>query len=337
MNGLHLNAQRHFQSEVVFGTRHLSALIQRDAMFFLYDESLPEAIIHPLLALDETKALGLPAGESAKTWAAVKRVMDHFETLNLSKSTTLCAIGGGALTDVAAFIGSMYLRGLKTILIPTTLLAMVDASIGGKTAINGRYKNRIGSFYPAAQILIDETILEKMPPHLVQEGMSEVIKIAAIQDEEFFIQLEDQTLSMMDIVKKAMQLKIEIVAKDLTDQHRRLLLNFGHTTAHALEAYHDYAYSHGACVAAGMVLETAEKPFGRRLLNVLNTYGCFTPIPYDKEALSPFFLGDKKRSHDHLHWIEIPRIGEAKVQQIPLAECLKKIPQHYPTLEEQHA
>ncbi len=337
MNGLHLNAQRQFQSEVVFGTHHLSTLTQKDSIFFIYDETLPEAIIQPLITLDETKAMGVPAGEPAKTWTVVQRIIDHFEAINISKSTVLCALGGGALNDVAAFVGSIYLRGLETILIPTTLLAMVDASIGGKTAINGRYKNRIGSFYPAAQILIDETLLEGMPPDLVQEGMSEVIKIAAIQDEDFFIQLENQTLSMMDIVKKAIQLKIKIVEKDLTDHGERLLLNFGHTTAHALEAYHDYAYSHGACVAAGMVLETAEKPFGKRLMNVLMTYGCFTPIPYEKAALTPFFKGDKKRSHDLLHWIEIIRIGEAKIQQIPLAECLEKIPQHYPTREETYA
>jgi 3-dehydroquinate synthase len=337
MNGLQLNAHRPFQSEVVFGTHHLNTLTQKDSIFFIYDETLSEAIIQPLLALDETKALGIPAGEPAKTWTVVQRVIDHFETINISKSTVLCAIGGGALTDVAAFVGSIYLRGLETILIPTTLLAMVDASIGGKTAINGRYKNRIGSFYPVAKILIDETILEKMPPHLVQEGMSEVIKIAAIQDEDFFIQLEDQTLPLTDIVRKAIQLKIDIVEKDLTDQGERLLLNFGHTTAHALEAYHDYAYSHGACVAAGMVLETAHQPFGKRLMNVLMTYECFTPIPFEKESLTPFFMGDKKRTHDTLHWIKMIRIGEAKIQQIPLAECLETIPQHYPTLEESYA
>ena len=333
MNPLTLNTSRDFHTKVVVGNAHLKTLIQEDSLFFLYDESLPKDLLDPLLKVDNSKKMGLPPKEASKTWESVKRVIDHLESLNITRSTTLCAIGGGALTDVAAFIASIYLRGLRLYLVPTTLLAMVDAAIGGKTAINGQFKNRIGTFYPAEKIFIDSDILKTMPETLKTEGMSEIIKIALIKDAEFVTQLEEKSMSDLDVVKRAIALKIDTVGRDLTDQNERLLLNFGHTTGHALEALHHYSYSHGACIAAGMVLDTAQQPFGARIHKLLLDYGCFTPVPFTKDALIPLIKGDKKRWDDHLISVELITIGQAHIKPVPLNDFIHQLPTTYPTLE----
>lgn len=333
MNPLTLNTSRDFHTEVVVGNAHLKTLIQEDSLFFLYDETLPKDLLDPLSKLDDSKKMGLPPKETSKTWDIVKRVIERLESLNITRSTTLCAIGGGALTDAVAFIASIYLRGLRLYLVPTTLLAMVDASIGGKTAINGQFKNRIGTFYPAEKIFIDTDILKTMPQALKTEGMSEIIKIALIKDAEFVTQLEEKSMSDLDVVKRAIALKIDTVGRDLTDQNERLLLNFGHTTGHALEAFHHYRHSHGACIAAGMVLDTAQQPFGKRIHKLLLDYGCFTPIPFTKNALIPLVKGDKKRWDDHLNSVELTKIGHAHIKPIPLNEFIDQLPTSYPTLE----
>lgn len=333
MNSFTLKTTRNFHTEVLVGNAHLKSLIQEDSLLFLYDETLPKDLLDPLTQLDESKKMGLPPKESSKTWESVKRVIDRLETLNITRSTTLCAIGGGALTDVVAFIASIYLRGLKFYLVPTTLLAMVDASIGGKTAINAQFKNRVGTFYPAEKIFIDTDILATMPETLKTEGMSEIIKIALIKDAEFVRQLEEKAMSDLEIVKKAIALKIDTVKRDLTDQNERLLLNFGHTTGHALEAHHHYRHSHGACVAAGMVLDSAQQPFGKRVHKLLLDYGCFTPIPFTKDALIPLIQGDKKRWEDHINSVELTAIGQAHIKPIPLKVFMDQLPTSYPTLE----
>lgn len=336
MNPVTLTTSRHFHTEVVNGSAHLESLIHDESLLFLYDETLPREIITPLLRLDDSKKISLPPGEASKTWDIVLRVIQRLETLNVTRSTTLCAVGGGALTDAVAFIASIYLRGLKLYFVPTTLLGMVDASIGGKTAINVQFKNRVGTFYPAEKIFIDRDILASMPEPLKQEGMSEIIKIALLKDAEFVTQLENQSVSDIEMVQRAVALKMNFVKHDLTDQNDRLLLNFGHTTGHALESLHHYQFSHGACVAAGIVLDTAKAPFGPRIHQLLFDYGCFTPIPFTKEALMPLIKGDKKRWDDRLHSVELTAIGQARLKTLSLNAYLEQLPTSYPTLENNH-
>lgn len=333
MRHLTLNTQRQFQTEVIFHPSVLKTLAEDASLIFLVDETLPKAVLDPLLKSREVRLIKLPAQEKSKTWETVETVIDQLEQMNVSRTTTLCAVGGGALTDAAAFIASIYLRGLTLYLVPTTLLGMVDASVGGKTAINGRVKNRVGTFYPASKIFIDSTFLTSMPKALMAEGMSEIIKIALIKDAPFVKLLEDQALSKTEMIERAIALKMDTVTNDLTDQSERLLLNFGHTTGHALEALHHFSYSHGACIAAGMVLDTAHQPLGNRVLKLLTQYGCFTPIPFEKTQLRPFIEGDKKRTDASLDWITLEAIGKAKITRISIDACIDQIPNNYPQLE----
>lgn len=287
------------------------ALHDQDDTIWFYDQTLPDVYIDDIsLHISPLRRFGLPPREASKSLVVLDEMLAFLDHLKPSRSTRIVAVGGGALCDSVAFLASTYLRGLPLRLIPTTLLAMVDASIGGKTALNTRYKNRVGTFYPAQEVWIDPHFLSTLDDALMAEGMSEIIKIASVFDEAFFTALEEKSWAIEDIIERAIQLKIACAQADLTDQGMRQLLNFGHTLGHALESYHDYTLPHGQCVAAGMVLMTQNQPFGERIRRVLEAYQAFYPIPYDKAGLLELVLGDKKRVGSQLTLIRLNAIGE---------------------------
>lgn len=299
---------------------------EKEAMWF-YDESLPDAFILPLKKeIKASHLYPLPVSEKAKSFEVIHKAIAFLDQKDLTKSSKIIALGGGAITDVVGFIASIYMRGLNLTFIPTTLLAMVDASIGGKTAINTHSKNRVGTFYPANEILIDTSLLEKMPSNLIEDGFSEIIKMAVTLDLNFTEALENRSLDIKEIIKRSIELKKEIVEKDLSDAYERKILNFGHTLGHALEKIHDYKLSHGNCVATGMLLEIEDSKIRKRVENLLNTYHCLKDIPFEKETLIKIINTDKKRSGDSITWIELNVIGKASLKEISMDELYLKIP-----------
>ena len=297
---------------------------------WLYDETLPSVYLDALFAaVDLDHRLALPAREASKTLTVFGQIVDHLDRLNLSRATRMVALGGGAITDAVAFVASTYLRGLPLTLLPTTLLAMVDAAVGGKTALNTAVKNRVGSFYPAEHVYVDTTFLSSLSPSLFAEGMSEIIKVAAVFDAPFFSALEAGSLSHEDMIAKAIELKVACAQADLTDQGARMLLNFGHTLGHALESSNHYQIPHGHCVAAGMVLMTQEEPFGARLKALLERYQAFQPIPFDKNTLFDHIMGDKKRSGSSITIIRLEAIGKGVLIPITLEALYDILPEAY--------
>ena len=306
-----------------------NALVAHKESLWMYDISLPSAFIKALNSqIDPDHLIGIAPGEPAKSWDGLQTIMTRLDALDITPDTPVVGLGGGALCDVVSFAASVYLRGLPLVLIPTTLLAMVDASVGGKTAINTTAKNRVGSFYPAQTVIIDSHFLTTLSPERMAEGFSEIIKMAVTMDATLTEALETNALDIDAIIGQAIQLKAAIVEKDLTDQGIRRLLNFGHTTGHALETLHDYAFSHGRCVASGMLMEVADPPLKKRLKSLLDMYECYAPIPYEKAALLEQIKTDKKRSKQTLTWIHLRRIGHAELEEIVLTDLAQYIPRY---------
>lgn len=219
-----------------------------------------------LASLDGLKVdtLVLPDGERFKTLATLEKVFDALLEKRHSRTTTLIALGGGVIGDMTGFAAACYQRGVDFIQVPTTLLAQVDSSVGGKTAVNHpRGKNMIGAFYQPKAVLIDTDVLKTLPPRELGAGLAEVIKYGLIRDADFLQWLEDNmallragdSAALVTAIERSCRNKAEVVAADETEQGERALLNLGHTFGHAIETATGYSeWLHGEAVATGMLL-----------------------------------------------------------------------------------
>lgn len=206
--------------------------------------------------LPEADWLSFPSGEIHKTRETKQHLEDQLLARQYGRDTCLIAVGGGVACDMVGFLASTYCRGVDTLYIPTTLLAMVDASIGGKTAVNTPHgKNLIGTFHQPKAVFMDIQTLETLPPNEYKNGMVEIIKHAVIADPFLFRLLEKSSHNLIDIIYRSCMIKKNIVEQDEKEAHLRQCLNFGHTIGHAIEQQEKYALSHGEAVAIGMLVE----------------------------------------------------------------------------------
>lgn len=262
----------------------------------------------------------VPEGEDAKTLESASLIWDEMCRRNFDRHALLVAMGGGALSDVAGFAASTYMRGIATLYIPTTLMAMVDAAIGGKTAINfGQAKNRIGTFHMPTSVWICPEFLDTLPEAEIASGIAEMIKLAVVSDSDLFTQLENG-VPIRDLILHCAQKKAEIVSLDPKDQGVRAILNWGHTFAHALEDIsHFRRWRHGEAVAIGMscaayvsvYLGYADISFYLRQNELLKKYILPTILPddIDLDALLCRMKQDKKALNGKIRLILARQIG----------------------------
>lgn len=287
--------------------------------------------VHSLLGEFDRNILTLliPPGENGKTLAAAEYCWRQMAAFNVDRSSLVIAIGGGSVTDLAGFVAACYMRGIDHINIPTTLLGMVDASIGGKTAVNlGTFKNYIGAFHHPKQVWIYPQFLATLPKRELAAGLAEVIKAAIVADAPFFAQLENSITQIMQgdmgglqqVIARSCEIKAEIVAADEKDQNLRAVLNFGHTFGHAIEsATHFNRFLHGEAVALGMVLEAnlsrllgyCEQTVVERIRKICQQIG----LPTELSDVSPYQIlemmkGDKKNRFGKLSLIVVEKIGK---------------------------
>ena len=217
--------------------------------------SLMKAEFEPIVAT-------VPAGEDHKTVATISTIYDALLPARLDRHTPIIALGGGVIGDMTGFVAATILRGVPFVQMPTTLLAMVDASVGGKTGVNHAVgKNLIGAFHQPIAVLIDPQVLITLPPGELRGGLAECIKHEIIRDADGFARLEqsiDRALALeidylSDLVAHNVSIKARVVQADPFERGERAHLNFGHTFGHAIETVSDYSYSHGQCVAFGMI------------------------------------------------------------------------------------
>jgi 3-dehydroquinate synthase len=286
----------------------------------------------------------VPDGERAKTLRTASRVYDELIALGTDRGSVVLGLGGGAVGDLAGFVASTYLRGVPLVQVPTTLLAQVDASVGGKTAVNHpRGKNLIGTFYQPRLVWIDPAVLSTLPPRECRSGMAEVVKVATLWDAEFFAWLEKEIESLVRLdleplthaISRACGIKAEIVGLDEREAGLRSLLNFGHTLGHALENIAEYRrYRHGEAVALGMIFAAGLSearglcPAGcqKRLRDLLDRVGLPTDPPdvaSDREAYLRAISVDKKVRGEKLGFVVLRDIGRAEVLRLTPEEILE--------------
>jgi len=205
--------------------------------------------------LPKTRVFWVKANEKHKTLATCEQIFNQLAQAKIKRGDVIMGIGGGITLDIAAFCASLYKRGCLLQFIPTTLIAMLDACIGGKTAVNlGSLKNQIGSFYPAEKVMIDYSFLDTLPENAIKDGYAELIKMMLISERDFFGQ--DYAYIRENLhayIMKAVNYKLELCTQDVTDRGIRQRLNLGHTFAHLYETVTDYRISHGAAVALGLL------------------------------------------------------------------------------------
>ncbi|QJC21754.1 3-dehydroquinate synthase [Arcanobacterium buesumense] len=203
-------------------------------------------------------AFELPDGEAAKSRTVVDQLWDIAGQAHLGRDCVVLAVGGGATTDVAGFFASTWMRGVRLVCVPTTLLAMVDAAVGGKTAINtGQGKNLVGTFWPPSQVFCDTDVLSSLSEVERISGLAEVAKCGFIADHQIITMLESANYSLQDLIARSIRVKAEVVSQDLRETGLREVLNYGHTLGHAIERVENYSWKHGYAVAVGCVFAAA--------------------------------------------------------------------------------
>jgi 3-dehydroquinate synthase len=310
------------------GFSHLKQIVEHKKAVIITDENV--------FTNHEKKFKGwntivLKAGEAYKVQATVDSVIGQLIDLGADRTTTLVGVGGGVITDLTGYIASVYMRGISFGFIPTTLLALVDASIGGKNGIDvGLYKNMVGIIRQPQFILHDLVFLNTLPQIEWQGGFSEIIKHACIRDASMFKQLEASDISLFqkkkkllcELVQRNAILKTKVVQSDELEKGDRKLLNFGHTLGHALE--NQYQLTHGQAVSIGMVFaaKISEPITGfkaaEKLKQVLTQYELPTEANYQKDKVFDILKKDKKKNADHINFILLERIGRGRIQQISL-------------------
>ena len=276
------------------------------------------------------------AGEQQKNASTYLGILGHLARHHMTRSDAVIALGGGVTGDLAGFAAATYLRGIPYIQIPTTLLAAVDSSVGGKTAIDlPEGKNLAGAFYQPRLVLCDPDTLFTLPEHFFRDGCAEVIKYAVLYDPELFALLEKDGLSFdrETVIQKCVEWKALAVRKDEFDRGEREKLNLGHTIGHAAEKVSGFTLSHGYAVAAGLaaMVRTAAR-YGycsqgsaRRILGLLESFGFPTVLPYDADTLYQAALSDKKLRGSRIDLIVPKKIGDCAVLPIPAEQLLSVI------------
>ena len=271
-------------------------------------------------------SINLADGEAHKTVATMESVLDKLVENSANRDTTLIALGGGVVGDITGFAAACYMRGVAFIQVPTSLLAQVDSSVGGKTGVNhSQGKNLIGAFHQPQIVLVDTDTLATLPDRELKAGLAEVIKYGAIADVEFFAWLETNADALLArdaealgyAVRRSCELKAEVVAEDEREAGRRAILNFGHTFGHAIEHCQGYGeWLHGEAVAAGMVMAAMLSDIDRddvaRLIDLIRKVGLpAKPPAIGVDAMRKAMSMDKKVLGKQLRFVLLEKLGAA--------------------------
>jgi 3-dehydroquinate synthase len=278
------------------------------------------------------EVIQVPDGEEAKQWNMVEKLLGRFLEAGLDRDSVVVAFGGGCVGDLAGFASSIYMRGINLVHVPTTLLAMVDSSIGGKTAVNHPLgKNLVGSFHQPHLVLIDPVFLQTLPIRETRSGFAEIIKYGVISDPDLFAKLESnkvETLSqddLTDIISRCVFTKARYVEQDVEDRLGvRAALNYGHTVGHALELLSHHDLNHGEGVAVGMIaaayIAREQNLLNRRdyqrITELIDGYGLPTRVPtLDLDAVIEVMHRDKKAQAGEIYFILPTGIGSEPVMR----------------------
>ena len=277
-----------------------------------------------------------PAGEIHKCADTYLMLLNHLAENRISRTDLIIALGGGVVGDLAGFAAATYLRGIRFIQVPTTLLAMVDSSVGGKTAIDlPAGKNLVGAFYQPTLVLCDTDCLNTLPEDIFRDGCAEVIKYGILYDSELFSHLSEfgSNFHQEAVITRCVELKRDVVAEDEFDTGSRMKLNLGHTFGHGVEALSNFGISHGKAVAIGMAIAArssleygiCDLDTSGKILQILRTFSLPTSCGYAADELAHAAMSDKKRSGGTVSLILPRSIGDCIIRPTPTEEILSFI------------
>ncbi len=284
-------------------------------------------------------AFSFPAGEGSKNLGTLGEALEFLARERLTRTDLVVALGGGVTGDMAGLAAALYLRGIRYVQLPTSLLAAVDSSVGGKTAVDlSAGKNLAGAFLQPSAVLCDVTCLATLPPLFFADGMAEVIKTGVLVGEELFSLLEPGPLTpesglLPRIIARCISYKAGVVERDEKEQGERKLLNLGHTVGHAIEKVSGFSIPHGHAVAAGtaIIARAAEalgwtgEPVAGRIIPCLEQNGLPADTAFSPEELAEAALGDKKRAGDAITLVVPEKIGRCAMRTVPVGELLPVI------------
>jgi len=268
----------------------------------------------------EYATITIPAGEENKTLDTVSFIYSKLLKNNITRDDTILAFGGGVTGDISGFVAATYLRGINYIQIPTTLLSIVDSSIGGKTGVDLKEgKNLVGAFKQPKLVVADISLLDTLDDKQISSGMAEIIKAGFIKDETLIEKLSISQNFKEDIeefIIRAINVKKEVVEADEFEEYERMILNFGHTFGHAIEKYYNFkGITHGEAVAIGMCLITKNYDIKNQLINLLSKYN----LPYETDipcnVLLESIKKDKKALKDSINMITVEKTGYGKIEK----------------------
>jgi 3-dehydroquinate synthase len=318
------------------------AMISNPTVYALYGKTVASALKRS--GNDLTEVL-IPDGEEYKSLEYTEKIYESLLKSRLDRKSVLIALGGGVIGDITGFAASTYMRGIDFIQVPTTLLAQVDSSVGGKTGVNHPLgKNMIGAFWQPRLVWIDTATLNTLPRREFLSGLGEVIKYGVIWDEEFLAYLEanqDKILSLdattlTHIIGRSCEIKAEVVSKDERESGLRAILNYGHTIGHALETLTGYRkYLHGEAVSIGMYMEARlshqlgliDKRAVARIKALIDSFGLPTEMPGDigvQDLIGKMQL-DKKTVAGRMHFVLPERVGQVRIYSEVSVEDIKKL------------
>ena len=342
MNTVHVKASREY--DVLIGSGLLASLGSRAAAIKKVKKVciVSETNVWPLYGAAAARSLtdaGLevvpefvfPAGEESKNGYTFLNLLNHLAENQLTRSDLIVALGGGVVGDLAGFAAASYLRGIQFIQVPTTLLAAVDSSVGGKTAIDlPAGKNLAGAFYQPSLVLCDTDTLNTLPDSIFRDGCAEVIKYGVLYDPALFAHLAEKGLEFdrEAVITRCVELKRNVVAEDEFDTGARMRLNLGHTVGHGIEAKSHFEISHGTAVAMGMAIVTragcangiCAEETRDAVLETIEKFGLPLSCEYSAFDLYRHALSDKKRSGGTVNLIIPERIGFCRIAPTPIEE-----------------
>ena len=311
----------------------IGSVIEKDRSIFITDQHVYD---HHKKFFKGTKFIQIPAGESFKVQYIVDTIVDQLISFGADRQTTLIGVGGGVVTDITGYVASVYMRGIPFGFVPTSILGMVDASIGGKNGIDvGNYKNMVGVIRQPGFLYYDVSLLQTLPIEEWVNGFAEVIKHAAIKDAALFRDLEKNSINsyrknkaaLNDLIRKNVMIKSAVVQKDEFEGSERRLLNFGHTLGHAVENVYHLPHGHAisigikaACLISEEMLNFKETA---RVTNLLQQYGLLIDIPVDFGKVVEIMRMDKKKTRDTMHYVLLEKLGKAIIKPIPMTHLEK--------------
>jgi len=305
-------------------------VVTDENVYALYGETLRKTLAGAGFAVNFHV---LKPGERSKSMRSLERLLSAMAKADVTRTDAVVALGGGVAGDIAGFASAVYMRGIACIQIPTTLLAQIDSSVGGKTGVDlPEGKNLAGAFHQPKAVLIDPSVLKTLGGREFRDGMAEMVKYACIADKSMFDALMEGDLQMEKLITDCCDIKRRIVEEDERDTGLRMVLNFGHTLGHALEASAKYGRTHGRSVAAGMAhitnsserLGLTEKGTAAQLIRLLKKYSLPFKIPGGREqAIMEAIRKDKKQLSGKLNLVLLKQIGSCYIYPVGIQEMEK--------------